>query len=208
MVGYGANERQIGESGFIKMKSNFRDSVVAPQRFLGLSSDYPMIRAETKYCPARSSFNNGKIQFEVNYQGQKEALVPEQIMAAYFNKMKLTVLKNGFEDKEAVIAVPPYSTQAERKAYLNAAKIAELNVTRLINDTTAIGLDYGMFRKADLDQKVARNVLFIDFGHSKFSVFCCSFTKEEMNVLYQDFARNIGCRDLDYLIYEFYRGHF
>ena len=87
-------------------------------------------------------------------------------------------MKNGFEDKEAVVAVPPYLTQSERKAYLNAAKIAELNVTRLINDSTAIALDYGMFRKSDLDAQNARNVLFIDFGHSKFSIFCCSFTKE------------------------------
>lgn len=29
-----------------------------------------------------------------------------------------------------------------------------------------------------------------------------------MNVLYQDFQRNVGCRDLDYMIYEFYRQHF
>lgn len=29
-----------------------------------------------------------------------------------------------------------------------------------------------------------------------------------MNVLYQDFHRNIGCRDLDYMMYEFYRRHF
>lgn len=45
-------------------------------------------------------------------------------MAAYFNKMKLTFEKNGFESKEMVVAVPPYLTQNERKAYLNAAKIA------------------------------------------------------------------------------------
>jgi heat shock 70kDa protein 4 len=48
------------------------------------------------------------------------------------------------------VAVPAYLTQAERKAYLDAAKIAELNITRLINDSTAISLDYGMFRKKDL----------------------------------------------------------
>ena len=65
-----------------------------------------------------------------------------------------------------------------------------------------------MFRKADLDAKNARNVLFIDFGHSKFNVFACSFTKEEMNMLYQEYQRNIGCRDVDYLMYEFYRSHF
>ena len=91
--------------------------------------------------------------------------------------------KNGFEDKEAVVAIPSFFTQAERKACLDAARIAELNVTRLINDSTAICLDYGMFRKADLSNDKARNVLFIDFGHSKFSTFLCSFTKDEMNVL-------------------------
>lgn len=124
------------------------------------------------------------------------------------NKLRQIVAHNGFENKEAVIAVPPYLTQQERKGILTAAKIAEINVTRLINESTAVALDYGIFRKADLDAKNARNVLFIDFGHSKTSLFCCSFTKEEMNVLYQNYERNVGCRDLDYLMYEFYRGIF
>lgn len=67
----------------------------------------------------------------------------------------------------------------------DAAKIAEFTITRLINDSTAVALDYGMFRKNDLDATNARNVLFLDFGHSKFNVFACSFTKTEMNVLEQ-----------------------
>ena len=134
--------------------------------------------------------------------------MPEQLLAAYFNKLRLIMAHNGLENKEAVIAIPPYLTQQERNGILAAAKIAEINVTRLINESTAVALDYGIFRKADLDVKEARNVLFIDFGHSKLSVFCCSFVKEEMNVLYQDYARNIGCRDLDHLMYEFYQGVF
>lgn len=77
-----------------------------------------------------------------------------------------------------MVAVPTYYTQQERKAVLDAAKIAEFNVTRLINESTAIALDYGIFRKNDLHATDARNVLFIDFGHSKFSTFLCSFTKE------------------------------
>ena len=71
MVSYGTAERNIGEAGFSKMKSNFRDTVVAPQRFVGLTSDYPMLRAETKYTPARSNISDGKIKFDVNYQGSK-----------------------------------------------------------------------------------------------------------------------------------------
>jgi heat shock protein 4 len=82
-----------------------------------------------------------------------------------------------------VLAVPTYFTQQERKAVFDAAKIAELNITRLINESTAVGLDYGMFRKNELDATNARNVLFVDFGHSKLSVFLSSFTNAEMNVL-------------------------
>jgi heat shock protein 4 len=100
--------------------------------------------------------------------------------------------------------VPTYLTQAERKSYHDAAKIAELNI-KLINDSTAVALDYGLFRKGDLDAEKARNVLFIDFGHSKLGVFVCSFTKSEMNVLEQEYARNLGCRNIDYQLFEFYR---
>ena len=45
VVGYGPAERQLGESGNIKLKSNFRDSVTFPSRFLGLRQDYPFLRA-------------------------------------------------------------------------------------------------------------------------------------------------------------------
>lgn len=45
VVGFGPAQRNIGQAGFIKMKSNFRDTIVAPQRFVGLASDYPSLRA-------------------------------------------------------------------------------------------------------------------------------------------------------------------
>jgi heat shock protein 4 len=128
-------------------------------------------------------------------------LYPEQVYAAYINKLKYILEKNNLDHKEAVIAVPTYLTQQERNAVLTAAKIAELNVTRLINESTAVALDYGMFRKNDLDATNARNVLFIDFGHSKLSVFASSFTKTEMNVLEQEYCRHVGCRDIDYHLF-------
>lgn len=71
VVGFGTSERNIGEAGFIKMKSNFRDTIVAPQRFIGLPTDYPFLRAETKHCPCKYDISSGKLQFQVNYQGQK-----------------------------------------------------------------------------------------------------------------------------------------
>lgn len=147
VVGFGPSERQIGESGYIKMKSNFRNSVLYPLRFAGLTPDYPMLRAETKFCPAKNNISSGRLRFDVNYQGQNESFTTEQILAAYLNKLKNIISINGFENKEAVIAVPPFMTQMERKAVLDAARIAEIHVTRLINESSAVALDYGMFRK-------------------------------------------------------------
>ncbi len=68
--------------------------------------------------------SEGRIRFDVHYQGEKLSILPEQAMAAYFNKLKLIMAKNGFENKEAIVSVPTYLTQAERKAYFDAAKIA------------------------------------------------------------------------------------
>lgn len=65
-----------------------------------------------------------------------------------------------------------------------------------------------MFRKKDLDSKNARNVLLIDFGHSKLSISACSFLDSEMTVLEQEHCRHVGCRDIDYNLYEFYKGVF
>jgi molecular chaperone DnaK (HSP70) len=208
VVGYGPAERNIGEAGSIKMKSNFKDTVSYPARFLGLNPEHPWLRAEKKFCPAKCVTKDGRIAFEVKYQGQAEQVFPEQVFAAYINKLKFILQKNNFENKSAVLAVPTYFTQQERKALLDAARIAEFSVTRLLNESTAVALDYGMFRKNDLDATTPRNVLFLDFGHSKFSLFACAFTNAEMSVLEQEHCRHIGCRDIDYHLYEFYRSVF
>jgi heat shock protein 4 len=132
------------------MKSNFKETIVSPMRFLGLEATYPLLKSETKFTPAKTTTNDGRIRFDVHYQGEKMSVLPEQAMAAYFNKLKLIIAKNGFENKDVIISVPTYLTQAERKAYFDAARIAELSI-KLINDSTAVGLDYGLFRKSDLD---------------------------------------------------------
>ena len=119
-------------------------------RFLGFDAHHPLLKAETKFTPAKTVLHENRIFFDVNYQGQKLNLLPEQAMAAYFNKLKLIIAKNGLENKEAIISVPTFLTQAERKGYYDAARIADLHI-KLINDSTAVALDYGLFRKGDLD---------------------------------------------------------
>lgn len=53
--------------------------------------------------------------------------------------------------KDAVITVPAFFNQAERRAVLQAAHLAGLKVLQLINDNTAVALNYGVFRRKDID---------------------------------------------------------
>ena len=204
VVGYSDQERFLGEQGYVQIKSNFKNTVTYPNRFLGLPGDYSQLRQETKFVPCKTlTTEAGKIAFEVVYQGQKQVLVPEQVTAAFLGKIRKIIAHNGFENKEAVVSVPSYYTAAERRALLDACKIAEVNVMRLFNENSAIALGYGIFRKAELTD-TARNVVFVDMGHSKTSAFAASFTKEKCQILAQQHDRNLGGRDMDWTVLEWY----
>ena len=63
----------------------------------------------------------------------------------------------------AVLTVPAYFNQAERKAVLRAAEIANLKVLQLINSNVAAGLNYGVFRRKDFNSS-GTNMMFFDMG--------------------------------------------
>lgn len=88
-------------------------------------------------------------------------------------ELRRIINHNDIGNKEAVLSVPNYFTEKERKGLLEAAKIAELKVNRIVSEASAVTLSYGLFRKAELPEKDSepRNVVFIDFGHSKLSSF-------------------------------------
>jgi len=72
----------------------------------------------------------------------------------------------------------------------------------LINESTAIGLNYGFFRRADLPEKDPRYVAFVDLGHSKLTVTIASFLKGKMKIVIHNSDRNIGARNMDSLLVE------
>jgi heat shock protein 4 len=83
---------------------------------------------------------------------------------------------------------------------LDAADIAGLKCIRLINESTAVALSYGFFRRPDIQEKENRVVAFVDLGHSKLTVTIASFEKSKMKILVHNSDRNIGARNFDYLL--------
>lgn len=79
----------------------------------------------------------------------------------------------------------------------------------MINESTAVGLAYGFFRKADLPKEgEPRNVVFVDMGHSKLTVTVASFLQGKMRVICHHSDRNFGARNIDYLLLEKLGGEF
>jgi molecular chaperone DnaK (HSP70) len=97
-------------------------------------------------------------------------------VVAFFLKRSKTYFENaGIQSKEMVLSIPTYASNVERQAYLDAAEIAGIKCIKLLNESTAIALNYGFFRKGDLSADVPRKVAFVDFGHSKLTVTFASF---------------------------------
>ena len=128
----------------------------------------------------------------------------------YLAKLKDTAsveLKAAVNDVS--IAVPVWYTEAQRRAVIDAAEIAGLNPLRLINDTTATALGYGI-TKTDLPAvgEPSRNVVFVDVGHSDYTVSIVSFNKGQLVVKGTAFDRHFGGRDFDYALVQHFAKEF
>jgi heat shock protein 4 len=147
---------------------------------------------------------------QVNYLGEPTEFSFTQLVAAYLGKLKDTAqaeLKQAVSD--VVIAVPGWFTDAQRRALYDAAQIAGLNALRLINDTTAVALGYGI-TKADLPEsaEAPRHVVFVDVGHSNYSVAVVAFSKGQLTVKSTAYDRNFGGRDFDYALVQHFAEEF
>uniref|UniRef100_A0A8C4GH15 Hypoxia up-regulated protein 1 n=1 Tax=Dicentrarchus labrax TaxID=13489 RepID=A0A8C4GH15_DICLA len=107
--------------------------------------------------------------------------------------------------KDAVITVPAFFNQAERRAVLQAAQMAGLKVLQLINDNTAVALNYGVFRRKDIDN-TAKNVMFYDMGSGSTTATIVSYqtvkTKEagsqpQLQIRGVGFDRGLGGFEMD-----------
>ena len=98
---------------------------------------------------------------------------------------------------DAVITVPAYFNDDQRKATIEAGKIAGLEVKRIINEPTAAALAYGV-DKSDKDMKV----LVYDCGAGTHDVSILEFGGGVFEVLASDGDTHLGGKDIDNKIIE------
>lgn len=203
VVSYGP-ERITGDKAVQKIKKNITNSILLPTRFIGEMSP-EQLKIEKGFNFSKVSLNeSGQSIFNVNYEGENLKVNAQQVLSGVFTEA-LTILKlNNIDQKEAVISVPSYLTQAERQAIIDSAKIAGLEVTKLYNESAANVMNYGIFRMMDLDPKNARLVGFVDVGHSKTSVFVANIWKDKAEIVLEKYDYNLGTRNLDLSMLNYY----
>lgn len=209
LVAFTDRERLYADSANFSIKSNYLNTINYPTRFLGLNYDTPYIQEELKFalCPVGTNENNDVV-FEFEYNKEKDKYSPEAVMGVFFDKLKQNWMKAGYNTKDIVLSVPDYFTAHERSALLESVKIADLNCTSLVNESSAIAINYGLFRRNQFDDNTPRIVGFVDMGNCKTTVFFASFTKKNHKVISVTSERNCGSRDMDYLLMQHYAGKF
>lgn len=118
---------------------------------------------------------------------------PEQISAIILKRLKEDAEEYlGQTIHQAVITVPAYFNDTERKSTQDAGKIAGLNVLAVINEPTAAAFAYGMDNK---DTKAT--VLVYDLGGGTFDATIMKIDFGKINVCATDGNKNLGGRDFD-----------
>ncbi|UZP34617.1 hypothetical protein NXS19_002433 [Fusarium pseudograminearum] len=204
LVGFGPKSRYLGEAAKTQEISNLKNTVSSLKRLAGRSFNDPDIQVEQQYVTAPLVDVNGQVGAEVNYLGKKEHFTATQLVGMYLSKIKQTAgaeLKLPVQD--VCMSVPPWFTDVQRRALIDAAEIAGLRVLRLINDGTAAALGWGI-TKLDLPapEEPARRVCFIDIGHSSYTVSIVEFKKGELAVKATTWDKDFGGRDFDRALVE------
>lgn len=159
----------------------------------------PEIAIEQDYITAPLVDINGQVGAEVTYRGEKQKFTAVQLIAMYLSKIRDTASKElRLPVSDVVLSCPPWFTDSQRRAMLDASRIANLKLLRLINDNTAIALGYGI-TKTDLPEGDAkpRRVAFIDIGYSDYTCSIVEFRKGELAVKSTAYDRHFGGRNFD-----------
>ena len=159
----------IGEAAKAQSAMNPHNTIFDAKRLIGRDFTDSTVQKDIKHWPFKVVKGpNNKPQIHVDFKGETKKFFAEEISSMVLSKMK-TIAESylGGAVKNAVITVPAYFNDAQRKSTKDAGKIAGLNVPRIINEPTAAAIAYGLKNKDDGGEM---NVLIFDLGGGTFDV--------------------------------------
>lgn len=198
VVRYAPNEDVIvGHEAQSQQSNDPVNTIASVKRFMGRSLNDIADKAHIPYRFVDSSFNDTKTAKRVlQLQTRAGLKTPVEISAEILKTLKARAEKSlGGELVGAVITVPAYFDDAQRQATKDAARLAGLNVLRLLNEPTAAAVAYG------LDNASEGTFVIYDLGGGTFDVSILKLTKGVFEVLSTNGDSALGGDDFDHRIY-------
>ncbi|KAJ7003134.1 heat shock 70 kDa protein 15-like [Populus alba x Populus x berolinensis] len=209
IVCFGDKQRFIGTAGAASTMMNPKNSISQIKRLIGRPFSDPELQRDLKSFPYTVTEGpDGFPLIHAQYLGEMRTFTPTQVLGMVFSDLKIIAQKNlNAAVVDCCIGIPVYFTDLQRRAVLDAATIAELHPLRLMHETTATALAYGIY-KTDLPENDQLNVAFVDVGHASLQVCIAGFKKGQLKILAHSYDRSLGGRDFDEALFHHFATKF
>jgi molecular chaperone DnaK len=181
------NEELVGQPAKRQAVTNPANTISSVKRFMGRK--HSEVSHEEKIVPYKIGERKDGV---ISIEAAGKEYTPPEISAKILQKIKKDAEAYlGEEVTQAVITVPAYFNDSQRKATKDAGEIAGLEVLRIINEPTAASLAYGLDKKTD--QKIA----IYDFGGGTFDISILEIGDGVFEVLSTNGDTHLGGDDID-----------
>uniref|UniRef100_A0A8C8IU48 Hypoxia up-regulated protein 1 n=1 Tax=Oncorhynchus tshawytscha TaxID=74940 RepID=A0A8C8IU48_ONCTS len=200
------NERLFGDGALGVSVKNPKFVYRYLQSLLGKKHDNPQVAFYQKRFSEHQLVKDASRGTVVFRNSEIMQYSPEELLGMVLNYSR--GLAQDFAEqpiKDAVITVPAFFNQAERRAVLQAAQMAGVKVLQLINDNTAVALNYGVFRRKDINS-TAQNMMFYDMGSGSTTATIVTYqtvktkdsgTQPQLQIRGVGFDRSLGGFEMD-----------
>ncbi|WRA06110.1 molecular chaperone DnaK [Helicobacter pylori] len=189
----------VGESAKRQAVTNPEKTIYSIKRIMGLMFNEDKAKEAEKRLPYKIVDRNGACAIEIS----GKVYTPQEISAKILMKLKEDAESYlGESITEAVITVPAYFNDSQRKATKEAGTIAGLNVLRIINEPTSAALAYG------LDKKESEKIMVYDLGGGTFDVTVLETGDNVVEVLATGGDAFLGGDDFDNRVIDFLASEF
>ena len=184
----------VGDTAKRQAVTNPEKTIFSIKRIMGLMMNEKNAQEAKSRLPYHITDRNGACAVEI----AGKTYTPQEISAKVLMKLKEDAEAYlGEKVVDAVITVPAYFNDSQRKATKEAGTIAGLNVLRIINEPTAAALAYG------LDKKEAEKIVVYDLGGGTFDVTVLETGDNVVEVLATGGNAFLGGDDFDNALIDF-----
>ena len=192
IVSFTNTQRYTGKEAKDKIKRNPLNTIFAAKRLIRHKFSDMEIQRDIQHYPFKviKDPNSEFAKIQVTYKNQEKLLFPEEILAMILQKLRRTASNYlGKNVRDAVITVPSNFNDSQRQSIKDAGTIAGLNILRVINDTSAVSMAFGINK---MEKQKQKDVVIFDWGGSHLNVSIVALEEDLYEIISSNGISHLG----------------